>query len=522
MTNTAESSASSSSSDASSSNLAIFGEFAPDGRQSYDNAVGRFKELNIVLPTFAQLRDPSSIPTEIQEQLAGVEKDAADPRNLFRVHWFNEHADAPGENYPGFVDVPTHIELPSELTGVDARIVLAFGNRFPMIRAHKVLAAYSCLVARLVTGRFDPTQNRAIWPSTGNYARGGIAISKIMGCRGVAILPEGMSRERFEWLERWTINPDEDVIKTFGTESNVKEIYDACNELSLDPINVILNQFSEFSNHLGHYAVTGPSLEKVFNHVTADKPGRLAAYVSASGSAGTLGAGDYLKDQHGSKIVAVEALECPTMLYNGFGDHNIQGIGDKHVPLIHNVTNSDLAVAISDTATNEIDVLFNSPAGKRQLVDRGVAPELVDMLVDFGYSSICNTLAAINAAKIWGLGSDDVVMSVATDGSDLYNSDRERIMSQSFPGGFDDVEAAAVFDRQLADVDTTHAMEMGEIERRRVFNLGYFTWVEQQGIEYDDFEMRRSQDFWDGLRPLIGQWDEMIGEFNDATGASHA
>ena len=236
------------------SKLAVFGEFAPDGRSAYDNAVTRFRDNKILLPTFAQLSDPATIPASIQHALSSVDKDAADPLNLFRVHWFNARADSPGQNFPTFVDVPTHIELPSELTGVDARIVLAFGNRFPMIRAHKVLAAYSCLAARLVTGRFDPINHRAIWPSTGNYARGGIAISKIMGCRGVAILPEGMSRERFEWLERWTTNPAEDVIKTYGTESNVKEIYDACNALALDPANVILNQFSEFSNHLGHYA----------------------------------------------------------------------------------------------------------------------------------------------------------------------------------------------------------------------------------------------------------------------------
>jgi cysteine synthase len=504
---------------ATTSGLAVFGDFASDGQESYDNAVARFREKNIVLPTFAQLRDPSLIPESIVNQLGEVEKDAADPRNLFRVHWYNEHADAPGDNFPGFVDVPTHIELPSELTGVDARIVLAFGNRFPMIRAHKVLAAYSCLAARLVTGRFDPTRNRAIWPSTGNYARGGIAISKIMDCRGVAILPEGMSRERFEWLERWTINPDEDVIKTFGTESNVKEIYDACNELSLDPINVILNQFSEFSNHMGHYAVTGPSLEKVYQHVTADNPGNLAAFVSASGSAGTLGAGDYLKDEHGAKIVAVEALECPTMLYNGFGDHNIQGIGDKHVPLIHNVTNTDMVVGVSDDSTNRLDIMFNTPAGKRVMAERGVDPMLSNMLIDFGYSSICNTLAAITAAKAWGLGSDDVVISVATDGSDLYNSDRERIMSTHYAGGFEENDAEAVFDTHLLGVPTEH-MEMGEVERNRVFNLGYFTWVEQQGVDIPDFEMRRSQDFWKSLRPLTAKWDDMINEFNDATGAS--
>ncbi len=501
--------------------LDVFGEFDPSGQTAYDNAVKRFRENNIVLPTFAQLRDPSTIPGSIRDQLASVDKDAADNRNLFRVHWFNGHADEPGvPNYPGFVDVPNHVELPPELTGVDARIVLAFGNRFPMIRAHKVLAAYSCLVARLVTGRFDPTVGRAIWPSTGNYARGGIAISRLMDCRGVAVLPEGMSRERFEWLERWIEHPD-DVIRTYGTESNVKEIYDECNRLAQDPQNIILNQFSEFSNHMGHYGVTGPALERVYQHVTSERSGRLAAFVSASGSAGTLGAGDYLKDSQGAKIVAVEALECPTMLYNGFGDHNIQGIGDKHIPLIHNVTNTDMAVAISDQSTDKLDVLFNSPAGKRLLENRGVAPDVVNALVDMGYSSICNTLAAITAAKQWGLGSDDVIVTVATDGSELYNSEREKVMSSHFGSGFDEPEAEKVFEEHITAVDTTHAMEMGPVERDRVFNLGYFTWVEQQGIDIKDFDVRRDQSWWNGLRPLLDTWDGMIEEFNANTGASH-
>lgn len=494
--------------------LAVFGEFAPDGQTAYDNAVTRFRENNIVLPTFAQLRDPSSIPQPIVDSLTGLDKNAGDPRNLFRVHWHN------ALDGSGPIAVPDHIELPPEMTGVDARIVLAFGNRFPMIGAHKVLAAYACLVARLVTGRFDPTVHRAIWPSTGNYARGGIAISKIMGCRGVAILPEGMSRERFEWLDRWVDHPD-DVIRTPGTEANVKEIYDECMRLEEDPTNVILNQFSEFSNHMGHYAVTGPALERVYEHVTADRPGRLAAFVSASGSAGTLGAGDYLKDEHDARIVAVEALEVPTMLYNGFGDHNIQGIGDKHIPLIHNVTNTDLIVGISDRSTDQLDVLFNTPAGLRELERRGVAPELAAVLTHMGYSSTCNALAAITAAKQWGLGADDVIVTVATDGSELYNSEREKVMSTHFAGGFDDGEAATVFEEHLGNVETTHAIEMDEVHRNRVFNLGYFTWVEQLGVEIDDFESRRDQAFWAGLRPLVDTWDEMIVEFNAATGASH-
>jgi cysteine synthase len=479
----------------------------------YDRTVERFRDNRIALPTFAQLADPSTIPASVQAALAGVDRSEPHPLNLWRVHWFNR-LDGTGP-----AEVPEHVELPSALTGVDARIVLAFGNRFPMIRAHKVLAAYSCLVPWIVTGRFDPTRDRAVWPSTGNYARGGVAISRIMGCRGVAVLPAGMSQERFDWLDRWIGYP-EDVIRTPGTESNVKEIYDKCAELRQDPQNVIFNQFSEFANHLGHRSVTGPALERVFEHVTAGNPNaRLAAFTSASGSAGTLAAGDYLKDRHGTLIAAVEALECPTMLENGFGEHNIQGIGDKHIPLIHNVTNSDFAIAISDRSTDHLDVLFNTPAGKAYLVDRvGLDPVLVDTLVHLGYSSICNTLAAIKVARHLGLGPDDVIVTVATDGSELYDSERERIMARDFADGFDPLAAAEVFGRHLASVDTSGLLELGEIDRRRIFNLGYYTWVEQQGISSADFEARRSQDFWRSLLPFVAGWDEAIEEFNARTG----
>src|SRR5512133_574511 len=298
------------------------------------------QESRVALPTFAQLAVPALIPSAIRQQLSSVAPDDAHPLNLFRVHWFND------ATRTGLTDVPDHLVLPRELTGVDARIVVALGDRFPMIGAHKVLAAYGCLAPRIVAGGFDPARHRAVWPSTGNYCRGGVAISRIMGCRGVAVLPEGMSRERFDWLERWVADP-EDIVRTPGTESNVKEIYDACKELAKDSANVILNQFSEFGNHLAHYACTGPALERVYESLRErDGSLRLAAFVSASGSAGTLGAGDYLKERHGSKIVAVEAAECPTLLYNGFGDHNIQGIGAKHVPLIHNVMNTDLVSAV--------------------------------------------------------------------------------------------------------------------------------------------------------------------------------
>ncbi|MEZ5218245.1 MAG: pyridoxal-5'-phosphate-dependent protein subunit beta [Ilumatobacteraceae bacterium] len=476
------------------------------------NSVARFREQGITLPTFAQLADPSTIDPGLT---AGVDKDAADARNLFRVHWYNDLA---GNR----VEVPDHVVLPKELTGVDSPIIVVFGDRFPMITAHKVLAAYSCLAPRVICGQFDPTVHRAVWPSTGNYARGGIAISRIMACRGVAILPEGMSQERFDWLDRWCANPAEDVIKTVGTESNVKEIYDACNALAKDPGNFILNQFAELGNHLGHYEVTGRALGHVFEHVAASHPGlRLAAFTSATGSAGTIAAGDRLKDDYGTKIVAVEALECPTMLENGFGEHNIQGIGDKHIPLIQNVMNTDVVVGISDKATDELDVLYNSPAGQAFLADRkGVSPDIVAALEHFGFSSTCNVLAAIKTAKLLGLGADDAIITVATDGGAMYPSERAKTLDRRFGGSFDASDAAEVFGEHLAHVDTSDMIECTEKDRTRIFNLGYYTWVEQQGTPFDLFTARRSQDFWRSLRRYLGVWDELIEDFNARVAAN--
>ena len=473
-------------------------------------AATRFAERRILLPTFAQLADPTTIPTAITTALRSVGPDEPDPLNLWRVHWHN------AGDRTSRVEVPEYLSLPGELTGVDATILIALGNRFPMIRAHKVLAAYACLAPRVVAGGFDPARDRAIWPSTGNYARGGVAISRIMDARGVAVLPEGMSKERFDWLEAWTSGPD-DIIRTHGTESNVKEIYDACNALAEDPTNVILNQFSEFSNHLGHYWVTGPALDRVVDHAAA---GRLVAFVSASGSAGTLAAGDYLKDRHGSRIVPVEALECPTMLYNGFGAHNIQGIGDKHIPLIHNVTNSDDAVAISDQATDNLLVLFNTEPGKRRLEGAGVAPDLVNALQHLGLSSIANVLASIKLAKYHAYGTGDVIVTVATDGMELYRSEIEKITERDHGGDFDHTAAAATHARFLEGTDTDHVLELGEVGRKRIFNLGYYTWVEQQGIAFSTFEARRSQAWWEALRPYTAGWDEMITEFNARTGVT--
>jgi cysteine synthase A len=473
-----------------------------------DRTAGRFREAGIALPRFAELADPTLIPERIHERLASVGPDDPHPLNLFRVHWFNDAART------GLVPVPEHVVLPPELTGVEARIVVALGDRFPMINAHKVLAAYGCLAPRIISGEFDPTRDRAVWPSTGNYCRGGAAISRLMGCHGVAVLPEGMSQERFDWLEHWVADPA-DIIRTPGVESNVKEIYDRCHELELDPANVIFNQFAEFGNYIAHYFATGAALARLADALDV----RPHSFVSATGSAGTIAAGDYLKEHLGSKIVAVEALECPTILYNGFGEHNIQGIGDKHIPLIHNVMNTDVALAVSDRATDRLGLLFGTDVGREHLARRRHVPdEVLAQLPSLGLSSICNVLGAIKVAKQFGLGPDDAIFTVATDGAAMYHSERDIAAAKFFPGGFDELAASEVFGEHLLGAATDHVRELTYEERTRIFNLGYYTWVEQQGVSIEDFQARRDQEFWKRTQAEVEEWDVLIDEFNARTG----
>jgi len=480
----------------------------------YERTVGRFREAGIVLPTFAQLADPDTIPAPIAAAVAGVDPDAAHPLNLFRAHWFN------GPDRRTRAAVPVHVVLPPELTGVPCPIVVALGDRFPMIRSHKVIAAYGCLAPRIVTGQFDPTAQRAVWPSTGNYCRGGVAISRIMGCRGVAVLPAGMSRERFEWLEGWVVDPA-DIVRTPGSESNVKEIYDRCAELDREPDTVIFNQFSEFGNHIAHHAITGRAIERLIESLQAAEPRlRLRAFVSATGSAGTIGAGDYLRERHGSLTVAVEALECPTLLRNGFGEHNIQGIGDKHVPLIHDVMATDVVVGVSDRATDHLEVMFASRAGGEYLARRRHVPDAVlEALPSLGFSSLCNVVAAIKTAKYEGYGPDDVIATVATDGAAMYGTEIRRILARDFPDGFDEVDAGQAFGRFVLGAGTDDLLELSRVDRERIFNLGYFTWVEQQGIPLEEFESRRRPETWAEIRAVLPAWDRLIEEFNARVGA---
>ncbi|HSB88831.1 MAG TPA: pyridoxal-phosphate dependent enzyme [Anaerolineales bacterium] len=472
-----------------------------------DRAAERVRERGIVIPTFAQMKDPSLVPTSVRQKLTGVGLWDVNPLNLFRITWKNE----PKARGGGFGEV-NYLEFPPALTGVEARIVALVGKWFPT-GAHKVGAAFGCLVPRLVTGQFDPSSQKAVWPSTGNYCRGGAYDSALLGCQSIAILPEGMSRERFEWLSKVA----GEVIKTPGSESNVKEIFDKCWELRRSGQDLmIFNQFEEFGNYLWHYDVTGHAVQEVIERLSAGATYR--GVVLTTGSAGTIACGDYLKQAYpGSKIGASEALQCPTLLENGFGAHRIEGIGDKHVPWIHNVMNTDLVVAIDDEAVVNLARLFNEPAGRTYLATRGVPEALVGQLDLLGFSGIANVLSAIKFARHYELGPHDLVLTVLTDSMELYGSRLKEMHEEH--GEYGEGEASTHFARYLLGASTDHMLELSQSDRRRIHNLKYFTWVEQQGKTYDEIlAQREDPDYWTGVQRQVPEIDGLIEAFNHKVG----
>lgn len=468
-------------------------------------AIERCRDRQILIPTFAEMRDPDRIDPTIVQSLPGIDMQALNPLNLFRISWKNDPETG------GFGEVNA-VEFPPELTGVPARIVGLVGKHFPT-GSHKVGAAFGCLVPRLVTGGFDPTVQKAVWPSTGNYCRGGAFDSALLGCQAVAILPEEMSRERFDWLEEIGA----EVIATPGCESNVKEIFDMCWEIRKNrPEAAIFNQFDEFGNYLWHYGVTGPAAESVFQDLAG--PGdRFAAWVGATGSGGTLAAGDFLRKRFlGCRIAAAEALQCPTLLMSGFGGHRIEGIGDKHIPWIHNARNTDLVTAIDDEATMRLLRLFNEPAGQEVLVARGVPADTVAQLPLLGISGICNLLAAIKAARYYEMDGKDILFTSLTDSVELYRTRLGELQEER--GSYGETGAHSDVERFLLGATTDHLRELSYTDRKSIHNLKYFTWVEQQGRTVEELNSLWSPAFWDDMADRIPAWDDAIRLFNEDTG----
>ena len=475
-----------------------------------EKAVQRCRERDVIIPTFKEQKNPDLIPDRIKNTLKTIGLWDFNSYNLFRITWKNEPVPR-----GGLFDGVNYLELPRELTGVDARIICLVGKWFPT-GAHKVGASFGCLVPRLVTGQFDPTSQKAVWPSTGNYCRGGAYDSHLLGCESIAILPEGMSTERFEWLKKVA----GEVIATPGCESNVKEIYDKCWELreSRKESIVIFNQFDEMGNHLWHYEITGHAMEEVLKKEMR-KDDRYAGVVLTTGSAGTIGCGDYLKKIFPtSRIAAGEAWQCPTLLLNGFGGHRIEGIGDKHVPWIHNVRNTDLVIDTDDESCMNIIRLFNEPAGRKYLQKQGVPKELTDRLDIIGISGVGNILCSIKFAKYYELTGRDIVLTVLTDSMELYGSRIQELRAQF--GEYRELDAARDYHRYLMALTTDSMLELSFYDRKRVHNLKYYTWIEQQGRELSELndQWYRFPEYWDDVHHQVDEIDELITEFNERTG----
>ncbi|MFC1581640.1 pyridoxal-phosphate dependent enzyme [Candidatus Neomarinimicrobiota bacterium] len=476
--------------------------------QILKNTVKRCRERNILIPTYKQMHNPEIIPEVVKNGLKSIGLWDLNPLNLFRITWKNEPQEVGG----GFGEI-NHLILPPELTGVPCPIVILIGKFFPT-GAHKVGATFGPLVEKLITGRFDPTTQKALWPSTGNYCRGGAYDGYLLGCPSIAVLPEEMSQERFDWLEK----VGSEIIRTPGGESNVKEIYDKVKELVAERGDeiVVLNQFEEIGNSMWHYAVTGPAMSEIMKSKFDSK--RLSALFLTQGSAGTLGSGEYLKEHYPKlKIGAGEAKQCPTLLYNGYGYHRIEGIGDKHVPWIHNMKNTDMVVDIDDEVVINLLRLFNENEGKKYLETKKIAKPFIESLNYFGISSIANILGAIKMAKYYEYNENDVLFTVATDSAEMYQSRLTELKQGN--GAYTKAQANVDFEGRLMQIGTDDMLELGYRDRKRMHNLKYFTWVEQQGKSIDELNSQwYDESYWKKEYSKIDEWDARITEFNERTG----
>ena len=441
-------------------------------------------------PTFDEMLHPDTVDPRIRARaLAAQAEDPLDPINLFNIRWRDESGRL------------RYYLVPPEITGVDAPIAVMYSVDFPT-GSHKVGAAYSVLMDMQLSGQVDPEEHTLVWPSTGNYGIGGAWVGCRMGYDCLVLLPEEMSQERFDKIAGYGAR----YIKTPGCESNVKEIYDKCHELAADPKVRVLNQFEVLGNYRFHYHVTGNSAGAVAEDLAAHGvgSGKVAAFCSSMGSAGTIAAGDRLKQLNPDhKIVGLEPTQCPTLFANGYGGHDIQGIGDKHVTWIHNVQNMDLMCCLDDMECKKGLQLFTDPAGSAFLRDDlGIDEAAVARLSrTMGISGVCNLLGAIKTAKFYGFGPDDLVVTVATDAIDRYHS----VMAQldASHGKLDRAESLARYRAIFEGVRTDWTQEGTQLNRARWHNLKYYTWVEQQGKTVQELDAQRDQDWWREIQGAI-------------------
>lgn len=446
-------------------------------------------------PTFEEMLNPETIRPDIRKQaLNALENNPLDPINLFNIN-FTDHKG----NLSYFV-------IPKEVTGVKANIICLLGMNFPT-GSHKVGATYSVTMEKQLSGEIIPGEHTIVYPSTGNYGIGGSWTGPRMGYDTKVILPELMSQERFDKIEYYGAS----YIKTPGCESSVKEIYDKCWELKrASNSNYILNQFESFGNYMFHYYVTGNTIAKISEELKGKGigNGRAAAVVSSMGSSGTIASGDRVKQLYPeAKIIGLEPIQCPTLYNNGYGDHDIQGIGDKHVTWIHNVMNMDAIMCIDDMDCKKALQVLTDEVGKQYLInDIGLSLESVEKLSKvFGISGICNILGAIKTAKYYELTEKDNIFTMATDNFDRYYSVMNQI-TEIF-GKLTTSEAAVRFNSIFKGVKLDYIEEGTMVNKKRWHNLKYYTWVEQQGKSVDELNLQKSQDYWIEKQQQISEID---------------
>jgi cysteine synthase len=445
--------------------------------------------MTMLLPTLDELLHPHTVKAAIRER-ADLARTAAplDPINLFNINWLRLSTTGRAAGVHYFV-------MPHEVTGVDAEIVVLVAKDFPT-GSHKVGPAYSILAEKYVAGEIAPGRHTLVFPSTGNYGIGGAWVGPRAGFTSLVILPAGMSRERFERIESYGAT----YIKTYGSESNVKEIYDECNRLSREhPETVrILNQFAEMGNYRFHYHVTGNSIAELEPELSARLGTHgISAFCSAMGSAGTIAAGDRLKQLFPNcKIVGLEPVQCPTLFNNGYGSHEIQGIGDKHVTWIHHVSNLDGLACVDDLEALRITRVFTDPVGGEALMKVcGVNGEAAcEMAGIFGISGACNLIGAIKTARHFGFGQRDAIVIPATDSIDRYRSTMQWLADRF--GQMTSNKAVGAIDAILHHQKTDWMLDGTPDNRRRWHNLKYYTWVEQQGRMVKDLDAQLSEEWW--------------------------
>lgn len=440
-------------------------------------------------PTYEEMLHPETIDPAVRAKaLKAKETDELDPINLFNINW--KDAD----------NRVRKIVLPKALTGVEANVVVMLGKYFPS-GSHKVGPAYSTLIEGCLEGTILPGVHTILGPSTGNFGIGVSYICNLMKYDAIVIMPDNMSKERYDRIRRYGAKLD----LTPGTESDVILTLQRTYELKKDPKNRALAQFELFPNYRFHRHVTGGSAIEAVKGVGN---GRIACFTSAPGSAGTIAAGDAIKEAFPeAKIVALEPFECSTLTDGGIGQHRIEGIGDKMCTLIHNVLTTDFLCMIRDEdCVRGLKILQD---GQKVLQEAGVSAEAAASLKDlFGVSGLCNILGAVEMAKYLRLGPGDNVVTVATDGFDRYESVLEDLERRSLET--EDFVLRRWFKEIFRKTEETGITDVRTPEaKERLFAQKEKDWL-PFGYKKEYLDSMKDMRFWDAEYGEIQKFDKQL------------